>query len=984
MRRKLTFLACFFVSLSGFSQQYAFVHYTSKDGLVNNRTRFIFQDSKGLLYISTFGGLSVYDGARFTNYTTDNGLATSLVNDILEMGYDSLWLIPNSTKLQCMVNGVIKELPTADGFCPVINRVIKCSDGFYYAVADEGFYRFENNRFQKIRLGDEKDEAVNLILAEEFNGLLFIVTDPNTQTFPSAGGLIVFDLKTHRVLVGKDLPKVFSILTTPLNEMLVSTDFGIFKIDKKALAQGKISFSGDVKAYRIPSDARAINMFFDHQKNLWLLNSSSVLKIEKGGRAKNFNTGNGLSGNNPVSVFQDKENTIWLSFENSGINKLVNQRLQMDLQPAKNFLVSRFSIDPLTGLIWMLDGRKKELLQVHNDHSILYHTKSKSQLIRIYCNSNHVYFFNDNQVFKAHFSGNSFIPVIIFREDSATHSISDIWSDKNENLIVVSDKITVLTNGKKIVSVPLGYLSDQACLNGDLLWAVTRRAKLFLYRIHPDKPENYLEPLAVFEKQLELFSPRSIVADKQNRVWIGSRDHGLFCFQYSNGELKLLKQLTTKDGLSENFINYLHCDSNNNIWACSPAGLDKISNTNERFSVENVTKSNNFFQPVVYTGTDKNGTHWAISSGSVIRIDPETRIASSYVPKLLFTEVIAANKKISDLQKKISLRYSENTVSFRVAAPSFLDEKLVRYKYLLEGSGNNNWTEPSQQSEINFAGLAPGHYTLKAKAEFLNGIYAEQGSEFSFTILPPWWQTWWFRIAAVVIFIGVVFAGLRFYYQRKLEKQRLILEKQQAIEQERSRIAADMHDDLGAGLTKIKFLTEDALEKTASGETVKPQLEKLRNFSSELVESMGEIIWAVSEKNNLLSNTLYYLRSYTVNYCEENNIDCHFEMAADFKDRTVSGNVRRNIFLLLKESLHNIVKHANAKEITIKAEVNDKLELVIKDDGKGFSHNGDGKGNGLINMKKRVKELNGFIDFENNGGVTVIIQLPLPNQSTIG
>jgi signal transduction histidine kinase/ligand-binding sensor domain-containing protein len=984
MQRGLFILACFFICVNCFPQsagsggQYAFVHYTSKDGLVNNRTRFIFQDSKGLLYISTFGGLSVYDGARFTNYSTDNGLATSLVNDILEMGYDSLWLIPNANKIQCMIHGVIKDLPTSDGFCPVINHLIKFSDGFYYAMADEGFYRFENNHFKKIRLGDEKNEAVNLILAEEFNGLVFIVTDPNTQTFPSAGGLIVFDLKTHKVLIGKDLPKVLSILTTPLNEILVSTDSGIFKIDKKALAQGKISFSGDVKAYGIPSDVRAINMFFDHQKNLWLLNSSGVLKIEKDGGAKNFNTGNGLSGNNPVSVFQDKENTIWLSFENNGINKLVNQRLQMNLQPVKNFLVSHFSIDPVTNLIWMLDGRKNDLLQLHNGHPILYHSKSKSPLLTIFCYANQVYFFNDNQIFKAYFSGNSFTPVIIFREDSSTHGISDMWSDKNENLIVVSDKITVLTNGKKIVSVPLGYLSDQVCLNGDLLWAVTRRAKLFLYRIHPDKPENYLEPLAVYEKQLELFSPRSIVADKQNRVWIGSRDHGLFCFQYSNGELKLLKQLTTKDGLSENFINYLHCDSNNNIWACSPAGLDKISNTNERFSVENVTKSNNFFQPVSYTGTDKNGIHWAISSGGLIRIDPETRIVSSYVPKLLFTEVIAANKKIADLQKKISLNYSENTVSFRVAAPSFLDEKLVRYTYLLEGSGNSNWTEPSQQSEINFAGLAPGHYTLKVKAEFLNGTYPEQGSSFAFTILPPWWQTWWFRIAAGIIFIGLLFAGLRFYYRRKLEKQQLILEKQQAIEQERSRIAADMHDDLGAGLTKIKFLTEDVLEKTDSGEEVKPQLEKLRNFSTELVESMGEIIWAVSEKNNLLSDTLYYLRSYSVNYCEENNIDCHFEMVADFKDRIVSGNIRRNIFLLLKESLHNIVKHADAKTITIKAVVSDKLELVIKDDGKGFSNNGNDKGNGLINMKKRVKELNGFIGFENNGGATVIIQLPFP------
>jgi len=139
---------------------------------------------------------------------------------------------------------------------------------------------------------------------------------------------------------------------------------------------------------------------------------------------------------------------------------------------------------------------------------------------------------------------------------------------------------------------------------------------------------------------------------------------------------------------------------------------------------------------------------------------------------------------------------------------------------------------------------------------------------------------------------------------------------------------------------------------------------------------MGEIIWAVSEKNNLLSNTLYYLRSYAVNYCEEHNMDCFFEIPENFTDRNVSGNIRRNIFLLLKESLHNIVKHSGAKTVTMQATVKEKLELVIKDDGKGFPDTRDTKGNGLINMKKRVHELNGSVFFENDKGAAVIINLP--------
>src|SRR5882724_8949991 len=125
MRRNtiIFLLTCLFCG-NCLSQQYPFIHYTPKDGLVNNRTHLIFQDSKGLLYISTYGGLSIYDGSRFTNYTTDNGLATNMINDILEMGDDSLWLFPNAARLQSIVKGRIKDLVTSDGFYPVVNKMI--------------------------------------------------------------------------------------------------------------------------------------------------------------------------------------------------------------------------------------------------------------------------------------------------------------------------------------------------------------------------------------------------------------------------------------------------------------------------------------------------------------------------------------------------------------------------------------------------------------------------------------------------------------------------------------------------------------------------------------------------------------------------------------------------------------------------------------------------------------------------------------------
>jgi|SRR5688572_27397290 len=155
MQRKFFLLACLLVCADCFAQQYPFVYYTPKDGLINSRVRSIRQDTKGRMYFLTHGGLSVYDGKRFTNYHTQDGLANELVNDIIEVGPDSFLLATNVSTLNTLVRGRVNTFKTADNFCPVINRFFKSSDGYWYAAADEGLYRLEKNRFVKLMMKDD-------------------------------------------------------------------------------------------------------------------------------------------------------------------------------------------------------------------------------------------------------------------------------------------------------------------------------------------------------------------------------------------------------------------------------------------------------------------------------------------------------------------------------------------------------------------------------------------------------------------------------------------------------------------------------------------------------------------------------------------------------------------------------------------------------------------------------------------------------------
>jgi hypothetical protein len=579
-------------------------------------------------------------------------------------------------------------------------------------------------------------------------------------------------------------------------------------------------------------------------------------------------------------------------------------------------------------------------------------------------------------------------PQIIYNDSSTAFGAGLV--DPNGAIIThaVVDSICylfVIKQNKILAKYKLDFMGDQPAIDrSGRLWVITRFNQLLVFTLHPENPSQYLQLAKDFSKQVPRMELRSIAIDKNNLVWVGTRNAGLYCLKFDDLIFRSATQFTTKNGLTDNFINYLNCDQDNLVWVGTETGLDKIFMKNNQYTIGNISKSNNFYQTIRRIVTTSDSTAWALTNeGTVLKISNRSATSALTSPPSVLASLKVNGQWQTELPAKFS--YSQNNLTFYVAAPSFIDEKSILYRYVLKGSGNDEWSEPSNNSVFNFINLPPGNYHFQVSTDFPESMYPPQQFSYSFVIRFPWWQTWWFRITAALLFAGLVIFSFRFYYKRKLEKQQAILEKQQAVEEERTRIAADMHDDLGAGLTKIRYITENILEKTNSGERVQTELEKLKNFSSELLESMGEIIWATSEKNNLLSNTLYYLRSYAVNYCEENKIDCHFTIPENFKERIVSGNTRRNVFLLLKESLHNIVKHSSAKNVCIEINVLENWRIMIKDDGKGLSTNGIGSGgNGLINMKKRVGQLGGIIHFEGGAGTVITIELPLaPNQSTI-
>ncbi|MFL5808418.1 MAG: ATP-binding protein, partial [Flavisolibacter sp.] len=538
--------------------------------------------------------------------------------------------------------------------------------------------------------------------------------------------------------------------------------------------------------------------------------------------------------------------------------------------------------------------------------------------------------------------------------------------------------LSVLKDDKLIMEYPITITADQMAFDKrENLWVTTRDNHIRVFVLQPTQPDHYLKLLYDFSKELPQMSPRSIAVDEKDRVWIGSRYHGVYQFNFRNGQLKLVNQFSTKNGLTDNFAYTLKTGGDNTVWVGTQTGLDKIFLKKGTFIISNISKNNNFFQGIYKIVIAKDQTISAMTNeGSVIRVLPPLPASSPAPPPALLSSLLVNNAPFNETAKRLA--YNENNLAFSFAAPSFIDEKSIQYSYRLEGGDNQRWSAPSNNAVFNFLNLAPGEYKLTVRVDYPEALYDTQFKSFYFSIQPPWWKRWWFLALLSAFVTASLIWIIRGYYHQKLLIHKSILERKQAVEKERTRIATDMHDDLGAGLSRIKFLSETIGIKKQQMHSIEEDITKIREYSHEMIDKMGEIVWALNEKNDSMSDLLSYTRSYAVEYLSQNGIFTTIEAPENFPQNFVSGEFRRNVFLAVKETLHNIVKHAQATNVSIIITTDEKLNIVIHDDGIGFDpEHVRPYSNGVVNMRNRMKDINGSLEIKNKNGTTINLLAPL-------
>lgn len=987
MCRTVSLLTSLFITVHLFAQQYPFVHYTPKDGLINSRVKKTYQDSKGRMYFLTYGGLSVYDGARFRNYTSQNGLPMNIVNDIMEIGDDSILVATNSNNINLLVKGRMEFFRTENNSSPLVNQFYRHNDGSIYLSSDFGLFVLAKNKIHQLnisRLGS-RDNQPNLGNINGFGNYLLIST--NEMNFNK--GLFLYDIKNNRICDSLPSVKAHLVGKDKKNRIWFSTANQLLIADTAALKKGKLNLIPPDKGYQQTGGYSAINIPFG--KNfVWFVyrdkefRNSELRSIDEDGNMLRVRLPDQMPASYIQGIYIDRENNIWLSNDGEGVIKITRSRLQVI---EKTFIESGEGqatyVYYNNGVAWFstLSGT----LFRRSSGKTKSFTSNLGRSPHIFYERDKMLFAKDhNKIYNAtlrHASGAINFQPVISLPDSGYFSRKVFVDSLGAIIASQHSGVGVWVNNKLVQHKPIEpneFIEDLLVDKNNRLWVVKRNFGIDVYDFHPGDFSNYLRPTFQIPPNQLAGSVRSCVIDKKGLIWIGFRDNGLAGYAVNKNRLEKLYHFHTGNGLSDNFVTSLACDSMNNIVAGTQTGLDFILfNPDSSYRIENLSRNSNLFAYINITWAEAEHAYALTNSRVVLKVATTVVEEKNESPPLLLEE-LRVNTKAFPPQKN-HFSHKENTLSFYVAAPSFIDEKHVRYTYLLRGSGNYHWSDTAAaNSIINLTNLSYGNYILHVKAFFPSDAYPPAELNYSFEITAPWWHTWWFRVTAGLLFIGLLILAVRFYYRRKLEKQKVILEKQQAIEKERTRIAIDMHDDLGAGLSRIKFLSQSLLNKKIEDDHTLTSLEKITGYSDEMAEKMGEIVWALNEKNDTLADLIAYTRSYTMEYLVNHGIQCDANTPLHLPGTFIPGEVRRNTFLSVKECLHNIVKHANASRVEFSVQLNRGIEIIIHDNGKGIDWNNQRiNSNGLENIRNRMKEMNGQAQFINEQGTKVVLYIPL-------
>ncbi len=902
----------------------------SGGGLSNNSIRSIYEDKTGGLWIGTGGGgLNLFDKSSesfsvFLNKLTDNILDIEEDNDgnllVATDGSGLIKLSSNRKQFDSIKNG------NADLINSIWSLAVDNENSIWIGTNGNGLIKYSNGKFSKVSLNNKNGVSQGSANITDIQ----IIKD-NTIWVSTEGGLYRLNKKgkVHKSYFNIPTDQ-FSLRTNIIRRIYIG-DTDILWIGTVGNGINKLvpEFK-KVKHYThnpsVPNSlSHDIIRSVYEEKNglLWIgtLGGGLNLYNPKSDHFTHFKRDtkkiSSLSNDGVTAIHKDKNGTLWIGTWGGGLNKLNSSNLTNNFELYEHQPGNKNSL--INNIVQAIHEDAKGNLWIGTEKGLDYFQPANNKFIHFVHSDKDEFSLSDNRI-----------------------QSNCIFEDSKNNLWIGT------WNGLNRLSMPNKNISSNSL-------------KFYRYENESNNPKSLSDSriTAIFE-------------DADGQLWIGTHGGGLNKLVY-NGDAKNISFInySKREGLASNVIYGILGDDAGNLWISTNDGLSKFDIQNEVF--RNYQEGDGFQSNQFFWGASAKGRDGKLYFGGINGLNsfyPSELKDNPHVPPVYITEMQVFNKPLkvssddSPLQKSImntdiiELTYDVYVLSFEFVALDYVNPDYNNYKYMLVGF-DKDWIPSGTRRYVTYSNLKNGEYEFKVKGSNNDGIWNERGSSIKIIIETPFWKAWWF--ISLVIILVIVFI---IYFVTSQFKQIL------AVERLRTKLAADLHDNIGSGLTEIAILSEVLSTRLQhESKDILKSLKMISADSRQIIDKMSDIVWLVNPKRDSLYDLILRLEDNYSELLSQTNISFTSKNLRSLENISLTMEHRQHLFLIFKEGINNCITHGNCTEINLNADVKGKmLNMVLEDNGKGFDTAINAMGNGLINMMDRAKKIGGDLKIISSAG----------------
>ncbi|MGE0128248.1 MAG: two-component regulator propeller domain-containing protein [Blastocatellales bacterium] len=968
-------LVCALAAASA-SAQYRFDSWTTEHGLPQNSVYAILQTRDGYLWFTTLDGLVRYNGAQFTvfNKTNTSGFASLRFNSLCEDRDGNLWIGSEDGALTRYRAGSFTTFTTEHGLPHnYVGRIWQTADGVLVAQTPKGLARFQNEGF----------EAVS--------------PDPNgfaTDTgYRGVSGAVWYRRETELRRVSNGRLSAYQVPAGDPNQLYEDRQGRLWIGTARP---GVLAMLKDeaVRIYTVKDGlplALVTSFCEDRAGALWFGTRGGGLARFKDDRFTIFTTAQGLSSNVIRAIYEDREGILWLGTADNGLMRLTPQIIthysEKDGMVGKGFYPI---LEDRAGAIWIANEGVNRL----KDGKFTYYSL--------------------NRLPRQPAPRQPFVIVRSLYEDRAGR----LLLGGDAGLIRFKDERFSYDKAAELSRTPLAIFQDRQGafwfgFNDELLREQNGARQSFgvedglrgqVQPIYEDRKgrvwiggygglAEYVDGrLRMYTERDGLSSNRvrAIYEDDDGALWIGTYDGGLNRFKDGR-----FTRFTAKEGMFSNNVFSILEDRRGNFWMGGNQGIHRVSRRQlNDFAEGKITR----IDAIAYGKADgmlsaecnggrnpaalkaRDGRLWFPTLNGVAVVDPEA-VSFNAAPPPVVIESVTLDRAALDFHQPVTIHPGQDNLEIAYAGLSFIKPEHVRFKYRLEGL-DRDWVEANNRRVAYFSHPPPGSYTFHVIAANSDGVWNNEGARLRVVVLPAFYQTWWFRLALLLAIAGGV--GLAFKHRldqahraRRAQEEfsRRLIDSQ---EQERKRIAAELHDSLGQNLLLIKNHALLGLAEREDHAATEQNLTTISEITSQVLDEARQIAYNLRPYQIDRFGLTKAIQSMLDRVAEASEIRFHYEV--DSLDGLFSKEAEMNLYRIVQESVNNILKHSRATEAEIKITRNGRsLLLRVADNGQGFAPEAGAetarRGFGLTGIAERARMLGGQYQLQSTPGRGAVITI---------